>query len=291
VALIPLVPTGLVQAVSTAAPFDGSPAQDYRTGLAGLALPTDVNRIGGFAESEVRQAFDTAQEYLADSGLDPLAVTGGDVSKVRSLIAPGQLDQFDASLTRPTADGQHEATGWLVRFDPADQVRLIGNDVRVQGTLDVVETSDGKLEVTTDHTFVYAVTGPGASDGKASLFTVRRQMTFRFDHQDLQEHHIEVVEADVAAGPLACTAPVEGFRPILAGNSTPGSLTGADPYDHSKSVGAVCAPLSGSPGAPRTGPSGPSANPSSSAGPSGSSTPPSQTTRPATAASAVLPAR
>jgi hypothetical protein len=238
-----------------------------------------VHRVGDFAESEVRQAFDIAQEYLADSGLDPLAVTGGDLSKVRSLLAPGQLDQFDSSLTRPAADGQHEATGWLVRFDPAAQVRLIGDGVRVQGALDAAETSDGRLQVTADHTFVYALTGPEATDGQTSLFTVRRQMTFRFDQQDLQQHHIEIAEADVAAGPLACNAPLEGFHPILAGNTAQGSLAGADPYDHSQPVGAVCAPLSGSPGAPQSSPSESPASPTSPA------------THPATAASAVHPAR
>src|SRR5882757_5563103 len=190
VAVIPLVPTGTVAAVSATAPFDGTPAENYPVGLAGLAPPADVQRVGGFAEGEVRQAFATAEEYLADSGVDPLAVTGGDVSKVRDLLDPGQQEQFDASLAKPATDGQHEPTGWLVRFDPAADVRLVGDGagVRVQGTLDAVGTSDNQLQVTTDHTFVYALSGPGAEDGETSLFTVRRQMTFRFTHQDLQQH-------------------------------------------------------------------------------------------------------
>ncbi|MDX6353146.1 MAG: hypothetical protein QOF98_49 [Streptomyces sp.] len=313
VALIPLVPTGTVAAVSATAPFDGTPAENYRVGLAGLAPPADVQRVGGFAESEVREAFSTAEEYLADSGVDPLAVTGGDVSKVRELLDPGQQEQFDASLTRPTADGQHEATGWLVRFDPAAEVRLVSDGVRVQGTLDAAGTSDNQLQISTDHTFVYAVTGPGAEDGKASLFTVRRQMTFRFTHQDLEQHQVEVVEADVAAGPLPCSAPVQGFRPVLAGSAT-STLTGADPYDRSQPVGTVCAPLSGYPvtpsvpasaptttpttgvatataaatgsGSPAAGPSGPS-GPTSSTSPASRSRAQPQSTRPVTAASAV----
>lgn len=244
VTVIPLVPTGIVPAVSDASPFVGSSAEHYRDGAAGITLP-DVHRVGGFAQSEVRQAYLTAREYLADSSLRTQTVTGGDVREVRNLLDPGQLDQFDSSLTRPAGDGRHEATGWLVRFDPAAQVRLVSGGIRVQGTLDAAETGDDELEVAADHTFVYALRGPGPSDGGVSLFTVRRQLRFRFDHEELRQHHIEVVQADVAAGPLACSAAVEGyFRPILAGQSAPGAVTGADPYDHDHPVGAVCAPLS-----------------------------------------------
>lgn len=262
VTVIPLVPTGPVPEVSAAAPFAGIPAAHYRVGAAGITLP-GVRRVGGFAESEVMQGFLIAKEYLTDSALNPQTVTGGDVRAVRNLLDPGQLDQFDSSLTRPAADGRHEATGWLVRFDPGAQVRLVGGDIRVQGTLDAAETSDDDLEIAADHTFVYALRGPGAADSAVSLFTVRRQLRFRFDHEDLRQHHIEVVQADVAAGPLSCSAAVQGyFRPILAGLSAPGAVAGSDPYDHDRPVGAVCAPLTddatgairspGSPGATGT---------------------------------------
>ncbi|WNI15470.1 hypothetical protein [Actinacidiphila sp. ITFR-21] len=242
VTVIPLVPAGPVPAVPADAPFTGAAAAHYPVGVEGLN-PPPAHRVGDFDRSEVRQAYDTAREYLFDSGVDRQTVTGGDVRKVRDLLDPGQLDQFDSSLTSPAADGRHEATGWLVRFDPAARVTLVG-DIRVQGTLDAGETSDDQLEISADHTFVYALRGPGSAEGAASLFTVRRQLRFRFDHRDLRDHHIEVVEADVAAGPLPCAHPVQGFRPILAGDTAPGPVADSDPYDHDRPVGAVCAPLS-----------------------------------------------
>ncbi|WP_329131942.1 hypothetical protein OG552_11645 [Streptomyces sp. NBC_01476] len=250
VTLIPLVPAGEVAAVPASAPFAGGKAAGYAVGADGLKLPEEqVHRVGGYAESEVRKAYDTAQEYLIDSGLDQQTVTGGDVAKVRDLLDPRQLDQFDASLTSPADDGRHEATGWLVRFDPAAHVSLAGA-TRVDGSLDATETSNNLLEVTADHIFVYALRGPDSAAGTASLFTVRRQLRFHFDHQDLRDHHIELVEARVAAGPLPCTTPVQGFRPILAGHTAPGPVQPVDPYDQKRPVGARCAPL----GSPASGP-------------------------------------
>jgi hypothetical protein len=241
--VIPLVPDGRVAAVAASAPFEGQPAAHYRSGVDGITMPP-IHRIGGYGIDEVTRAFTTARDYLNYSAIRPETVTGGDVSTVRALLDPGQLDQFDSSLTRPSADGTHEATGWLVRFDPGAQVRLVPDGIRVQGTLEASETGDDELEIAADHTFVYALHGPGAGQDAVSLFTVRRQMRFRFSHADLREHQIQVVQADVAAGPLACGATVQrSFRPILAGQTAPSAVTGADPYDHDRPVGAVCAPL------------------------------------------------
>jgi hypothetical protein len=252
VTVIPLVPARPVAAVPAASPFTGTGAAHYKLGADGIEVPS-AHRVGGFAESEVGEAFSTAKKYLTDSSLDPQAVLHGYVGAVRDLLDPGQLDQFDASLARPTDDGSHEATGWLVRFDPAAAVTLAPGGVRVHGSLEPSETSDHKLEIDADHTFVYAVRGTGVADSGVSLFTVRRQLRFRFDHEDLRQHHVQVVEATVDAGPLACNGEVdEYFRPMLAG-SRPDPLSGADPYDHGQPAGSVCAPLdTGAPGAAPT---------------------------------------
>ncbi|MBD0737697.1 hypothetical protein BGM09_30905 [Streptomyces sp. CBMA29] len=241
--VIPLVPSGKVASVSATAPFRGQRAEAYRVGAEGITMPA-IHRIGDFGVGEVTQAFSTAKLYLTDSSISQETVTGGDVSSVRALLDPGQLDQFDSSLSRPYTDGTHEATGWLVRFDPAARVRLVRDGIRVQGTLDAIETGDDELEIAADHTFVYALYRPGFADNAVSLFTVRRQMRFHFSHADLRQRQIQVVQADVAAGPLACGAAVQNyFRPILAGQTAPGAVSGADPYRHDRPVGAVCAPL------------------------------------------------
>ena len=75
--------------------------------------------------------------------------------------------------TSPAADGRHAATGWLVRFDPAE-VALADPEIRVQGTLRVAETRPDTLEVTADHTFVYALRPAGADARRRGRLAVHR---------------------------------------------------------------------------------------------------------------------
>ncbi len=237
--VIPLVPGGTVPAVSPTAPFAGSAAQAYGHGI---RVPTAAaRRIGGYAQSEVQQALDTAKKYLTVTSLDHDTVLSGDVEPVRELLSAGQRDQFDDTLTQPSDDGSHAATGWLVRFDPSADISLAGSDataIRVNNGKVHTAAAGSELEIVSDYTFFYALRG--APDTGVSLFTVRRRLVFHADHADLREHHIEVVDADVEAGPLACTDAVGSyFRPILAGQSG-GRLEGVDPYHPDHPAGSVC---------------------------------------------------
>jgi hypothetical protein len=186
----------------------------------------------------------TAKDYLVRSALDPGVLTGGQTRPVRVLLDSGQLDQFDQSFTRPTADGRHAPTGWLVRFDPS-HVELADREIRVQGTMQAAETDSSTLEVTTDHTFVYALRPADADrDAEASLFTVRRELHFRFDRDDLRLHQAELVVAYVQAGPLSCADDSAGrLHPLLAGQTAKeGGPAGTDPYA-TGSVPALCGSL------------------------------------------------
>jgi hypothetical protein len=241
ITLIPLTPSQPVPAADLKQPFEGHPAADYRSGAAGITLPL-ATRTAHFSESQVIEALSTVKEYLVASSIDPETLTGGDVRAVRNLLAPGQLEQFDASLEKPADDGRHAATGWMVRFDPA-RVRLANDQVRVRGTMTLTEVGGDVLEVVTDHTLVYAVRDAAAAGGAASLFTVRRELRFRIDHDDLDGHEVEVVQAAVEAGPLSCAGPsVQYFRPLLAGQ-LPQALAGIDPYDHDHEITSVCGVL------------------------------------------------
>ncbi|MFD6435015.1 hypothetical protein ACFWFC_20070 [Streptomyces venezuelae] len=184
----------------------------------------------------------TAKDYLVESALDPDVLAGGSPRDVRLLIDPQQYAQFDRSFARPAADGRHAATGWLVRFDPA-RTALADHRVRTEGTLRIVESDKNTLEVTSDHTFVYALRGvdrgdtrraKGADDerARASLFTVRRELHFRFDRDDLRMHRAEVLTSATQAGPLACAAEsANHLMPLLAGErAKTGGPAGTDPY-------------------------------------------------------------
>ncbi|MER5731186.1 hypothetical protein ABT084_23155 [Streptomyces sp. NPDC002138] len=216
--VVPLAPTTTVTGGKPADLYAKSPAAEYRVGAAGITLPA-VRRTQHFSETQVLTALATAKDYLVQSSLDPDVLGGAASRPVRVLLDPDLLAQFDRSMSSPTGDGQHAATGWLVRFDAATAT-LADSRVRVSGTLGFEEVSPDVLEVTTDHTFVYTVRGPAAGPGldSASLFTVRRELRMRFDPDDLVAHRVELLSAYVVAGPQDCSAdPAGGFRPLLAG--------------------------------------------------------------------------
>ncbi|KJY47726.1 membrane protein, partial [Streptomyces sp. NRRL S-444] len=231
--VVPLAPSTAVPGGRPVDLYAKSPAADYRVGAAGITLPA-VRRTHHFTEGQVVTALSIAKDYLVQSSLDPDVLAGAATRPVRVLLDPDQLAQFDRSMTSPSGDGRHAATGWLVRFDPGTAA-VADTRVRVSGTLAFDEVSADILEVITDHTFVYAVrpaTGsPAAAEG-ASLFTVRRELRLRFDREDLAARRAELVQAYVMAGPQDCsTDPAEGFRPVLAGaGPTTVGPAASDPY-------------------------------------------------------------
>ena len=196
--------------------FAHSPAAEFRTGAAGITLPA-VRRTPHFSDSQVVTALTTAKDYLVESSLDPEVLSGGTDRPVRLLLEPQQLDQFDRSIGHPAADGRHAPTGWLVRFDPPARTRRPGDPCpghpapprparRPWRSVPTTPSSTpcGRLAWT--------------SHGKASLFTIRRQMDFRFGRDDLRLHQADVVGAYEQAGPLACSADsADRLRPLLAG--------------------------------------------------------------------------
>jgi len=265
--VVPLSPQGRVPGSEHVADlYAHSPAAQFRVGAGGVNLPA-ARRTAHFSDSQVTSALTTAKDYLVESSLDPDVLTGGSPRSVRLLLDPEQYDQFDRSFAHPAADGRHAPTGWLVRFDPA-RTALADQRVRVEGTLRAAETDKGTLEVFTDHTFVYAVRGaePGKASGKApdeasggaaasgevkasgkakaSLFTVRRELHFRFDRDDLRMHQAELVASDTQAGPLTCADDsVSHLRPLLAGErAKAGGPAGTDPYATGRAP-ALCGTL------------------------------------------------
>ena len=242
--VIPLAPQGKVPGTANAENlFAHSPAAQFRVGAEGIPLPAS-RRTAHFSEGQVVTALTTAKDYIVRSSLDPEVLTGGQVRSVRVLLDTEQLDQFDQSFARPAADGRHAPTGWLVRFDPA-QTALADSKIRVQGSLQAEEADAATLEVTADHTFVYALRPTGAPAGApVSLFTVRRELHFRFDAADLRLHQVRLVVSYVQAGPLSCAEDSSNrLHPLLAGQSAKaGGPAGTDPYA-TDSATALCGTL------------------------------------------------
>ncbi|MEV7033128.1 hypothetical protein AB0N99_23275 [Streptomyces sp. NPDC093272] len=242
--VVPLAPQGPVPGAADAETlFAHSPAAQYEVGAEGIPLPA-VRGTAHFSDSQVVTALTTAKDYIVRSALYPEVLDSSEVRPARALLDPRQLDQFDQSLDHPAADGRHAPTGWLIRFDPT-RVELADPRIRVQGSMQATETGSATLQVTADHTLVYALRPAGAPAGsQVSLFTVRRELTFRFDRDDLRLRQAQLVVSYVQAGPLSCAADsADRLRPLLAGEKAQaGGPAGTDPYA-TDSAAALCGTL------------------------------------------------
>ncbi|QMU68162.1 hypothetical protein [Streptacidiphilus sp. P02-A3a] len=151
-------------------PYAGTAVEDYAIGGAGILLPFP-HHTSDFSSDQVLRALKIVYNYLDASSLDPqvLSSAKGSTGVIRQMLAPGQRAQFDQSLSQPRDDQQHDATGWLVRFDPS-KVRLVEPEgIRVSGKLHVEQLNSGTLEITSDFTFVYALSpAPAASSATPS---------------------------------------------------------------------------------------------------------------------------
>lgn len=241
--VVPLAPRERVPGAADAALlYEHSPAEHFRTAAQGVPLP-GARRTAHFSEDQVMSALVTVKNYILRSALDPGVLGGGEVRSVRVLLDPDQLQQFDQSFERPAADGRHAPTGWLIRFDPA-RAELADPEIRVDGSVRIVESDASTLEATADHTMVYALRPAGDARAEASLFTVRRELHFRFDRDDLRLHQTDLVASYVQAGPLSCADDsADHLRPLLAGQEAgAGVPAGTDPYT-SDNATALCGSL------------------------------------------------
>lgn len=247
--LLPLAPREAVPGGTPGDLYKHSPAARFRAGADGVTLPP-ARRMRHFSESQVLSALTAVKEYVVTSSLDPAVLRGEGVRDVRMLLDPAQQEQFDQSLDSPRNDGRHSATGWMVRFDPS-KTTLADPRVRVNGTLTVQEAGADALEVVADHVFVYAVRAAEEGDSeeaekKASLFTVRREVRFQIDREDLRRQQLSVQQVEMRAGPLPCSADMsDALAPLLAGEKAKDdTAAGTDPYARGRSSASLCGVLS-----------------------------------------------
>ncbi|MBV6703255.1 hypothetical protein [Kitasatospora aureofaciens] len=248
VSLVSLSPASVVRPVADPAnPFAALPV-GYSDGAIGLGTPAGA-ATEHFSRVEVTKALDTVQRYLVASSLAPATLVQGATADVRAFVTPGEQAQFDAGVAQPVDDRHHAVTGWMVRFDPA-QVALASDTVKVAGAMRIDEADSGTLQITTDHTFVYALKPAGAPSGApVTLETVRRQLTFEFDRIDLGSAQLRLVDSVIQAGPEPCTTSMAGFlQPVLAtpqGAPVP-APPAVDPGNHAHPAWQVCGVLTGS---------------------------------------------
>jgi hypothetical protein len=225
--------------------FSGLPGSEYLPiGATGFNLP-NARHTDHFTHDQVYAALQVVLNYLKASSIDPGVLSGQNTDDVRTYLSPGQTEQFNESVDHPSNDQRHLATGWMVRFDPT-KVRLATQQVLVApGRIAYHELDSGTLEVTSDFTFIYALSPatpasptpaakPSASaSGSPSArstpqpvvyYAVRRALTYWLTPDDISGGSLQVVDSVTQAGATSCDADNSAFlQPLFPTESHTGA--------------------------------------------------------------------
>ncbi|WP_052440941.1 SCO2583 family membrane protein [Streptacidiphilus anmyonensis] len=249
--------------------FSGLPGSEYLPiGATGFNLP-NARHTDHFTHDQVYAALQVVLNYLKASSLDADVLAAGNTDDVRQYLSPGQTEQFSDSVDHPANDQRHLATGWMVRFDPA-KVRLATQQVLVApGSVAYHELDSGTLEVTSDYTFVYALSpvrpapatptaAPSASaSGSPSAtataepvvyYAVRRALTYWLTPDDITGGHLQVVDSVTQAGATSCAADNSAFlQPLFPASGHTGAQPKGSPSASAKATPTPTPHPSGSP--------------------------------------------
>ncbi|WP_432988415.1 hypothetical protein [Dactylosporangium sp. CA-233914] len=145
-------------------PFDGTPAEDYARGVAGIGLPAAA-AVEGFTAGQVDDALRQVRAALVAARLDPRMLTGHDPAALVALLAPQQRESVSGWFGDPR---QH---GFATFVDPAARLDA-DEEPRVRGTVTYnADTADGRptLHVLTNFVWVYAFAGDGLAAPYAAV--------------------------------------------------------------------------------------------------------------------------
>ncbi|KAA9158566.1 hypothetical protein FPZ12_022250 [Amycolatopsis acidicola] len=198
-------------------PFDNTPAQAWKEGIAGLTIPPAA-KTGSFSAQQVGSALDKVRHAIETATLDPEVTQQHNIEKYAKLLAPGAR-----------ADVRAKPGSYTVQI--ADGFRLLPVSPRVNGTLTVSAGRAGELLVHADYLVAYAfdpgserVQGPGDIEP-----FLRYQQDYALDSGALWLDGSHRYFLDVACGAGAEDKVAPAFSEQLVVSSLPGEPGQFDP--------------------------------------------------------------
>ncbi|MEV5316244.1 hypothetical protein AB0K92_00985 [Streptomyces sp. NPDC052687] len=226
------------------APFRGSPARSWAEGADAIDLPA-AEAVGDMSEKDVELALRRTKEFLVAANLDPEVRRGGHPEKALSLLDPRQPDMLpDARRSLRSPDREHDPVALFTRFDP-DEVRPVGDVVKVRGTMTYEAGKPGQVRVRADYTFVYPVTKAERGADRVSRAIVRRELVLLLSDParwTATPGKLQVERYDAAFFNVSCENE-GGFLhpsfPSTAPTASPPTGPDTDPYDRETPLGEV----------------------------------------------------
>ena len=148
-------------------PFQGTPADKWANGAAGIILPA-AKPIGRYSATQVEDAYQTTKKLLIAAALDKQTLNGGAPTAFAKLLTQQQRNQFLGALNKIGLDKYGSAIstrGMIMQFAPGT-TRFIGSVIKVHGSMSATATKDryGQpvLRIAIDYLAVYPVEPPRA---------------------------------------------------------------------------------------------------------------------------------
>ncbi|MFD3513975.1 hypothetical protein [Streptomyces sp. NPDC058657] len=219
-------------------PFRGSPAALWADGAAGIPLPA-ARATGWMSAAQVEQALARTRDFLVGSNLAADVLRGERPGKAIALINPRQQDMtrfLDRAFRKP--DAEHDPLLLFSRFD-ASKTRLVGDVVKVRGTMTFREGERGALEVATDVSYVYPVVRPAPGSRDVVRTVVRRAVVASSDDPArvrTEPGTFSLVSYKVHMTNAGCGTDLTGYFAPEFGPRAPGEGPSVDPYDRSRAL-------------------------------------------------------
>lgn len=153
-------------ALPPADPFQGTPADKWANGAAGITVPS-AEPIGRYSAAQVAAAYQTTKKLLIAAALDNQTLNGGAPTAFADLLTQQQRTYFVSHLNKVGASkhGPLSSRTMVVSFAPGT-TKLIGSVIKVHGTMSAHSTTDSHgqpvLEVDLNYRVAYAVQPPKA---------------------------------------------------------------------------------------------------------------------------------
>ncbi|WP_051717028.1 hypothetical protein [Streptomyces megasporus] len=221
-------------------PFAGSPALRWADGADAIEVPK-ATAVGNVPAAAVEAALERTKRFLVSANLDRDVLHGAEPTEALTLLDPLMGDfvtDLRASLEKPTEE--NDPTTLFTRFDE-DEVRLVGEVVKVRGRMEVREGEQGVPRIHADYTFVYPVVRTEDGDEVARTI-VRRILDVDVLHGPGWEHtegKLWVHGANVSIANGGCEERDGFLHPRFVDDLYDDPVpTGpeSDPYDRSKPI-------------------------------------------------------
>ncbi|MDT0378108.1 hypothetical protein RM572_04870 [Streptomyces sp. DSM 42041] len=221
-------------------PWAGSPARRWDEGADAIELPA-AEPVGDVSAAALADALADVKDFLVASQLDRETLHGAGPERALELLDPKNADHLRTvreGLRAPSAG--NDGSALFTRFD-GDELRLVGDAVKVRGRISVEEGEQGRAVVRTDHSFVYALRRAG--DDEVTRVVVRR--AFAFDVAPAgwgttTPGTVWVTETIGEWAGVRCDAEADGMlHPGFPSERADGGGDGPtrDPYDRSREAG------------------------------------------------------